>query len=240
MLPAFGLMAAAAGRTVVLHGVGIDRGLPAITAAALRRLARRAAQVTVRDAESAAILRAWGVEASLVPDLSVALAPGKPATAVALLRAARVDPRRQIVGLSLTAVNAGLTTAVLEAVSSTMEALPEVQFAFVPMSQHPFAARHNDRLLARRLQARQPRLRIVEGWSHPADVLAVFGQLDVVVGMRFHSLLFANRMEIPAVPIAYADKVVAWLAAHGEVPTQPTAAALLGRIRPALARREAS
>jgi polysaccharide pyruvyl transferase WcaK-like protein len=240
MLPAYGLLAAAAGRTVVLHGVGVDRGLPRVTAAALRRLARHASQVTVRDPESAAVLGEWRIEAPVIADLSSGLEPTKPATAISTLRASGVDPRRPIVGLSLTAVNAELTDAVLEAVSSAMDALPDVQFAFVPMSQHPFVARHNDLLVAHRLQARQPRLRIVEGWSHPSEVLALFGQLDAVVGMRFHSLLFAERAQVPIIPIPYAAKVGSWLVEKGEVAVEPTAAALLERIGPLVSRKAAS
>jgi polysaccharide pyruvyl transferase WcaK-like protein len=240
MLPAYGLLAAALGRTVALHGIGIDHDLPLVTAAALRRLARRADHVTVRDPASAEVLRAWGVEAAVGPDLSSALRPATPAAATARLRAAGVDPRRPLVGLSLTAVNPALTDAVLDAVGSVMDALPDVQFAFIPMSQHPFVARHNDLLLAHRLQARQPRLRILEGWSHPSEVLAVFGQLDVVVGMRYHSLLFADRAATPCVPIAYAEKVSSWLADTGAAAVDLTAAALLERIGPLLSQKVAS
>lgn len=240
MLPGFGLFAAGLGRTVALHGVGIDRDLPFPTAALLRRLARQADRVMVRDAVSAEVLSAWGIEAAVGPDLSGALQPARPAVAAALLRAAGLDPRRPIVGLSLTAVNPALSDAVLDAVSASMDALPDAQFAFIPMSQHPFVGRHNDLLLGRQLQARQPRLRIVDGWTHPGQVLAIHGQLAILVGMRLHSLLFADRVDIPVIPIAYADKIAAWLSARGASAVEPTATNLIERIGPLITQKAAS
>lgn len=238
-LPAFGLAASALGRPVALHGIGIDRGLPAVTALALRQLARRATQIQVRDQLSAALLRGWGVEAAVGPDLSAWLPAAAPAVGTAALRGAGLDPRQPIVGLSLTAVNGAVARAAVDAVAETMDAMPEVQFCFIPMSQHPFVAEHNDLILARRLSAHQPRLRILEGLLPPASVLAVYGHLSAVVGMRYHSLLFAARAGVPLLPIVYADKCRTWLAEHGEDPVEPEAAALFERLTVAIAARRA-
>ena len=231
MLPAYGLAASAMGVTVVLHGVGVDRALPATTAFALRHLARRSAQVLVRDRRSAEVLRDWGVDAAVGPDLSAWLPAAPPAVGAALLRSAGLDPRRPIVGLSLTAVNPEVSGAVLDAVTECIHALPELQFCFIPMSQHPFVAGHNDLLMARQLKARQPRLRVLEGTPHPAQVLAAFGHLAAAVCMRYHSLLFATRAGVPTIPIAYADKCRTWLAERGEAAVEPDAATLISHIQ---------
>jgi polysaccharide pyruvyl transferase WcaK-like protein len=239
-LPAYGLAASALGVTVALHGVGIDPRLPDPTALALRHLARRATQVLVRDRRSAEVLRMWGVDAAVGPDLSVWLPAAPSAVGAALLRSAGVDPRKSIVGLSLTAVNREVSDAAVDAVLGAMDALPELQFCFIPMSQHPFVARHNDLVLARQLQARQPRLRVLEGTPHPAQVLSVFGHLEAAVCMRYHSLVFASRAGVPIIPIAYADKCRTWLAERGEAPVEPTAAAVVDRIRSAVPERRAA
>jgi L-malate glycosyltransferase len=238
-LPAFGLAAAALGRRVALHGIGVDPGLPAVTAVALRQLARRATQIQVRDRRSAALLRAWGVEAAVGPDLSAWLPAASSAVGTAALRGAGLDPRQPIVGLSLTAVNGAVARAAVDAVAETMDAMPEVQFCFIPMSQHPFVADHNDLVLARRLFARQPRLRILEGMLAPATVMAVYSHLSAVVGMRYHSLLFATRAGVPLLPIVYADKCRTWLAEHGQDPVEPAAPALIERLTATIAARSA-
>ena len=240
LLPAYGLAASCLGVTVALYGVGIDPRLPGATAFALRQLARRAAQVLVRDRRSAEMLRAWGVDAAVGPDLSTWLPAAPAGVGAALLRSAGIDPRRPIVGLSLTAVNPEMARATSDAVMDVMDAFPEVQFCFIPMSQHPFVTRHNDLALARRLQARQPRLRVLDGTPHPAQVLSVFGHLEAAVCMRYHSLLFAARAGVPIVPIAYADKCRTWLAERGEVPVEPSAAVLADHIRRAVPERRAA
>ncbi len=101
--------------------------------------------------------------AAVGPDLSSWLPPAKSAAGAAFLRAAGLDPRRPIVGLALTAVNPALADAVLDASVACADAFPEVQFCFVPMSQHPFVRRHNDLVLGRRLQARAPGVVVLDG-----------------------------------------------------------------------------
>jgi polysaccharide pyruvyl transferase WcaK-like protein len=90
-------------------------------------------------------------------------------------------------------------------------ALPQVQFCFVPMSQHPKVSHHNDLLLGRRLQADVPRLAVLEAWHHPSDMLALFSHFTVAVCMRYHSLLFAQRAGAAIVPVPYAEKCESWL-----------------------------
>jgi polysaccharide pyruvyl transferase WcaK-like protein len=91
------------------------------------------------------------------------------------------------------------------------------------MSQHPFVEAHNDLLLGRRLRSRSPGLAILEGSPDPAQVLAVFGCLSAAVCMRYHSLLFGDRMATSVIPVPYAPKCEAWIADHGlrPVPLDP-------------------
>ena len=231
LLPYAGLGVALAGRNVALYGVDIDPGMTGPGAHALRALAERAVSVLVRDGHSAEALLEWGVEAAIGPDLSAWLAPEPIAVGGALLRSAGLRMNRPIVGVSLTAVDRDLAEPALEAVAGAMEALPDLQFCFIPMSQHPWVARHNDMLMARRLRARQPRLRILDGMHHPARIMAAYRNLSVLIGMRYHSLLFAERASVPLIAIPYADKCRTWLAEHGHQPTPPTADAVIDAVR---------
>ena len=226
LLPAYGLVAAAAGRTVVLEGVGIDDDLSGPGGSLVRRLVSTATRVTVRDAASAKVTAGWGVPAHVAPDLSAAMPAAPGAVGERLLRQAGVDLRRPVVGLCLTALNPDLGSAVERAVVEAVEQLPEFEFCAIPMSQHPFASRHNDLLLVRRVQAATPRVKVLEGLHHPASILSAFGRLAAVVGMRYHSLLFAERAGIAVVPIAYAAKCEAWLAERSATSVPPTAQAV--------------
>ena len=186
-----------------------------VAARLLRLLARQAVTVTVRDRRSAEILAKWGIGTGVVPDLSASVEPAPTRLGSELLKQAGVDPARPVVGLALTSVRAHQAAALEAAVADCIEALPEVQFCFIPMSQHPFVHAHNDLVLARRLQLRNPRLAILDGSFRPEEVMAVFGRLNAAVCMRYHSLLFSARGGTPIVPVPYAPKCEAWLDEHG-------------------------
>jgi polysaccharide pyruvyl transferase WcaK-like protein len=227
LLPLYGLLASSLGLKVAIHGVGIDRDMRPVAATLLRRLGRRAVTFTVRDDTSAEILAGWGIKAMVVPDLSAAVEPAPVAVGSELLRLAGIDPKRPVVGLALTAVRAHQTAALELAVAHLVDALPDVQFCFIPMSQHPFVHAHNDFLLGRRLQLRSPRLAILDGSFHPEEVMAVFASLSAAVCMRYHSLLFAAQAGTPIIPVPYAPKCEAWVDEHGlqRIPIQGAALA---------------
>jgi polysaccharide pyruvyl transferase WcaK-like protein len=226
LLPLYGLLALALGHSLIVTGVGIDPGMGGIQALLVRRMLRSAEQITVRDAASAAALREWGIDSIVADDLSARMPPAPARVGRSLLRSAGIDGRRPVVGLCLTAVNASLVPSVSEAVLAVMRQHPELEFCFVPTSQHPYLQSHNDLLLAQSLQAAWPAMRIVEGSHHPSVVLSLFGSLDAVVGMRYHSLLFAERAAVPLIPLPYAEKCDAWLADRGLRSVRPTAAAM--------------
>jgi polysaccharide pyruvyl transferase WcaK-like protein len=234
LTPLYGLLASSLGVRVAIHGVGIDRDMRPIAAGLLRRLGKRAVTFTVRDHRSAEILAAWGIGAEVVPDLSASVPPAPARIGSELLRLAGIDPDRPVVGLALTAVRAHQTAALEAAVAHCIAAQPDVQFCFIPMSQHPFVDAHNDLLLGRKLQLRSPRLAVLEGSPRPEEVMAVFGCLTAAVCMRYHSLLFAARTGTPIVPLPYAPKCEVWVAEHGLTRVPVERAALASAVHAAI------
>lgn len=230
LLPWYGLLAWALGRSVVLDGIGLDAGTPPSVRLPLVWLMRRARRIVVRDEASAALVRSWGLQASVESDRSTDMAPARPEAGAQLLRGAGVDLTRPVVGLALTAVDQEMARAVEDAAVETMAALPDVQFCFIPMSRHPFVAQHNDLHLARRLQRRRPELRVIEAPAHPSELLAAFDHLSAAICMRYHGLLFAERAGIPILPIVYAPKVAAWAAERRMRPVTPSAAEWTARL----------
>jgi polysaccharide pyruvyl transferase WcaK-like protein len=225
LLPAAGLGALALGKSVVVEGVDIDERLSPGARLLLPPLLRRAMRVSVRDRRSAAVLRGWRVTAAVVPDLSLAMAPAPAEMGRALLARAGVDLERPVIGLALTGVRPDLARAARSAVSAAMDGMPEVEFCFIPMSRHPSVPQHDDLVTALELRKAQPRLRIVDEQAHPSVILSAFGGLAGVVAMRYHAMLFADRVGAPLVPIAYAEKNLRWLHEQGReaVPARPEA-----------------
>jgi polysaccharide pyruvyl transferase WcaK-like protein len=233
----FGLMAALAGKTVAIEAVGVDRDLPSTSVLALRLLAGRIADFRVRDRTSQEALAGWGIAARLTDDLSTSMEPASRREGRALLRAAGLDPARPIVGLCLTEVGPTVGWELQRAIATLVDEMPDVQFCAIPMSQHPYVARHNDLLLAQRLREQIPRLALLEGLHHPTLVLAAFGTLSAAVCMRYHSLLFAHRAGIPIVAIPYAEKCRSWLADHQLAATPADGPALVVSLRAAMGQR---
>jgi len=240
LLPLFGLISSSLGREVVIEGVDIDTTLAPTARVLVPPLMRRASAVTVRDHRSVAILDRWGVRASLAPDLSHWMPMAPVASGRRLLREAGVDTRLPVVGLALTGVRPDLAEAALTAAAGAMDALPDVQFCFIPLSHHPRVATHDDLRLAHRLRGMRPRLAVVEATVHPSLVLSAIAQLSALVSMRYHGILFAERTRVPLVPIAYAEKNVRWLEERG-MPAIPADADTLTRaLRDALVAEERS
>jgi hypothetical protein len=136
-----------------------------------------------------------------------------------------------VIGLCLTAIDAALADALCDVVAPVVDAFPDVEFVFIPMSQHPFVPQHNDGEFARALQARAPRIRVVQGSHHPAAVRALFDSLSAAVCMRYHSLLFAHDADVPIIALPYAAKCRAWLGEHGARSIEPTVDALTDAVR---------
>lgn len=235
LLPLFGLVAAALGRTVVVDGVGIDDGMPASRRVLLRALFGRAASITVRDTASKHVLDRWGIAARVEPDRSFDMVPAATEAGARLLRAAGVDLDRPVIGLCLTSLNGAMANDVFAAATELISTLPEAEFCFIPMSAHPVAGSHDDRRLGEALRARHPRLRMLDPAVHPAVVLASFAHLSAAVCMRYHSVLFAHRMGVPFVPVPYAPKAATWLAEHRIAPVATSGRAWTDAVDRALA-----
>lgn len=234
LLPVYGMTALALGRTVAIEGVDLDSDLAPSARVLVPALMRGAARVTVRDWRSAGILESWGVPANVAPDASAWMWPATPDVGRRLLQAAGVDLGRPVVGLALSAVEPGAGERALAAVAEAMDALPDVQFCFLPMSRHPSVAAHDDLQLALRLRSLRPRLLVLEQTPHPADMLAAIGQLSAMVGMRYHSMLFADRAAVPLVPMVYAEKNLRWLEERRIPSVEPSAGALVAALWAAL------
>jgi len=60
--------------------------------------------------------------------------------------------------------------------------------------------------------------RVLSGDYSPAQYLSIVGQLDFLLGMRLHALIFAARMGIPLVGLSYDPKIDRFLELAGHQP----------------------
>jgi len=57
---------------------------------------------------------------------------------------------------------------------------------------------------------------IIKGHYNAKEIKSLIGYMDIFIGMRLHSLIFASTMSIPIVGIKYADKILKYMEALGE------------------------
>ena len=139
------------------------------------------------------------------------------------LRALRKDGRT-LIGLSLrppvgdAARRARLSAAdaaQLDELAQIADALVEEHDAeIVFLSMHP---EQDDRLAELLLQRMDLRdfVTVIPGHLSPGTIKGIIANLDLVVGTRLHSLIFAASHSIPLIALAYDAKVSAYMASLG-------------------------
>jgi N-acetylglucosaminyldiphosphoundecaprenol N-acetyl-beta-D-mannosaminyltransferase len=233
-IPLYGLLARRFGLRVSIEGVGIDSAPPSWVKCSLAWLAKRCVSLRVRDDASRALLDGERL-VEVGPDLSAYMEPAAaPREFLGICEAAAGRP---VVGLCLNGVDARVARRLLATIPSLVSGMPEVRFCFIPMSQHPGVRRQNDLRLADDLQGLAPELAVLRGTYAPWQILGAFGYLSAVIGMRFHSLLFAQRAGVPLIAYAYAEKCQRWLAENDTPEVELSLAALRAAVSDAVDRK---
>ncbi len=168
------------------------------------KVLNRVPLLSLRDEESAELLRTIGVRASLRvdADLTWALQPAQPHW--------RPPNERPCVGL---APRAWRDTPVESAFVALCRTLSAEGFTplLIPMQES------QDRALCERIASATDALLLPEP-SHPAQLLGVLSALQAMIAVRLHGAIFALSAGVPTLCIAYDPKVRA-LAEQVEMPT---------------------
>lgn len=198
-------------RTLIYaQGLGPLRGSLArkLTAMAISRCEA----VTVRDASSRALLESWGIPSVLSADpvwrLETTPLPAEMAAALDEMR--RQHPESLFVGLSVRS-SAGFGAAGAgELVERLLDSLPE-HTVLAPLVLQENQDRDLLNLASKRWsEAGRRTLEFDSGaFSRllPSQWLELIGSLDLVVGMRLHSLIMALSRGVPVVGLSYDPKV---------------------------------
>ena len=198
---------------------------------------------TVRDERSRRQLAELGWEAGRVAvtaDPAFVAPAAAPERGQAILAAEGIPQDRPLLGVSLrpTAHQARLFREVAAALASLVDELG-VRVVLLPFQPEL------DGGLAAQAQAaiRRPAwTHVLQGEYPIPELLALIGQLEFLVGIRLHSLIFAACQGVPFVGISYDPKVEGFLEVFGGTPVGTvqalTAADLVAGVRGAWAQRE--
>lgn len=227
------LMAALTGTPVVISGVGVGPLNRSLSRKLVRWACNRASSIDVRDSHSAALLEAIGVPdervrqsadfAHLLEKCSVEEMDEVGRALINTLQLAR-EKGRLLVGLSLRPPigDASRRSQMTAGDRSHLEHMARVADGIVEKydAQIIFVSMHAEQddsiasFLVKEMQHRD-RVSLVSGKLQPAVIKAAIAELDLMIGMRLHSLIFAACHEVPFVALAYDDKVAAYCEALG-------------------------
>ncbi len=206
--------ARALGVPVMLYANGIGPIRRPLNRWLVRQVISGVQAITLRDAESEALLAGLGVRGPRVEvtaDPVFSLRPAARARALAILAEEGAASGRPLAGISLRPWHVAPPEDLVAALADELSGRLGLQVVFIPM-QHS-----RDLDLAQRVRSRMRGPAVVlRGQYSAEELLAVTGELRVLVGMRLHSLIFAAARGVPVVGIAYDPKVEAFLAMVGQ------------------------
>jgi polysaccharide pyruvyl transferase CsaB len=185
-------------KPVMIYAQGVGPLRNKISQKLTRAAMQSARVITLRDKDSAALLRRIGVnrKIEITADPVWALEAESPSG-----RASKLAPRTWGVALRAWPGEAGTesTRRFVEALRALAVA-NQARLRFFPM-QYPadFAI----------LQGAGVKDDEIEGapWRHPSETLRLIGECDLMVAMRLHALIFAGAMQVPCVAVNYDPKV---------------------------------
>ncbi len=207
-------LATSMGKPFVVSAQGIGPLRRPVARIATRLTLIRAASITVRDKDSAALLARIGVarpSVEVTADPVFALPPPDADRGRRILAQAGVSGG-QPVGLALRRWAGAETLAAAAAeAATTIRHSGGPPVALLPMH------RPDDEELADEVAARSGGAAVVlRGPLGVDDARSVVAALDVVVGMRLHALIFAAAAAVPAAALSYDPKVASFMQDTGQ------------------------
>jgi polysaccharide pyruvyl transferase CsaB len=196
------------GKKLLFLGIGVGKLSTHVSAWLSSLILRLATVVTFRDAESDRRARelAPGARLHLAADLAFAAPPPEQAAAPR-----RKDGLRLGIAptfhLDVPGAYPHVAAELRKAVDAAVNEQPETAAIFLPF-QTDFGAHDDIRVSEDILKGiEHPRHCMIERDLRAENAEKIFGSLDVLWGMRLHSLVFACRMGIPFIALVYEGKV---------------------------------
>lgn len=212
------------GTPSVLYSVGVGPIEKRRSRRYLRLGLRYADAISVRDEYSAELLRKCGVkgEVSILPDPALLLEPAAESWAKEILREEGVpEDGGEKIGVSLRYWQAfdehqqkRFASSIRKALEMTA-AKSDVSFVMVPFQLPPALGDVDLMEEIAAGSACKDDIHFIRGSYSPAEVKAVLGQMDLMLGMRLHSLIFSLTMGVPSVALSYTHKVASIMETFG-------------------------
>ncbi|UOF91444.1 polysaccharide pyruvyl transferase CsaB [Fodinisporobacter ferrooxydans] len=199
------------GKPVVFYAQGIGPVNKPLSKRLIKSIVNRVDLITVRDDKSHDDLQSFGVirpPVHVTADPALAIEPllFQPETGQAIFHEFHISPTedrsRQVIGIAIRKWNAAVPYIDILAKAADRLVQQGYQVVFVPM-QFP-----RDVEISREIADHmvQPSVVLDRQFSF-REIASIIANLDIMVGMRLHSLILAAICNIPFVPISYDPKI---------------------------------
>lgn len=192
-------------------------------------------KITVRESEAKRILHDLGVKQEIEVTGDPALLLQPQSISKEMMKKEGINPDLPLLGFSVREpgpaapdLNVEQYVSILANSADFMVERFDAQVLFTPMER----GEHKDLQYSHAVvakMARADRASVLKGEYSAAQMLGLVEQMDFVVGMRLHILIFAAIQRVPFVPLPYAAKVTGLLS-DLEMPTPPLTQLNVGKL----------
>lgn len=202
---------------VMLYAQGIGPIIGSLAERAMRWIGNRVDLITVRDNGSLKELARLGIRKPHIEctaDPVLAIHPVDREIGRAIFRAYHADGAKPVVGISVRDWQ-GWThyKKVLAEVSDQIVTELKARVVFLPM-QFPDDVRAAQSIA---VMTKQPCTVLKDEYT-TTEFLSLVGNMDLMIGIRLHALIFAGVMGVPMVGVSYDPKIDRFLESVGEKP----------------------
>ena len=219
LIPLFALAAKILRKEVQFYSLGIDRDTDSFVRALLIPAMNWADCVSVRDKDSKEVLMSWrGKKVSIVPDPAIALKPEEPSDEIKNLIG--LNSYKSIIALSLRNVpsSSKKTSELLKTIAETLNLIhnkhPSIQYIFFPFCKHKTILEENDSLIGEQLGSllnKKVQYKTLEKELKPSELKWLVSQMDGLIAMRLHAMIFSVSTNTPLISISYSQKCNSFL-----------------------------
>ena len=236
------LLALLLGKKVMLYAQGIGPVTGRFACRCMRWLGNRVSLITVRDEGSMAELRRLGITRppmECTADPVLGIHPVGRTAGRAILSRYGADGAKPVVGISVRDWQGWQHyKEILAEISDAIVRELDARVIFLPM-QYP-----EDVRTAKTVAAwTRKECTVLDDEYSTSELLSLVANMDLMIGVRLHALIFAGVMGVPMIGISYDPKVDRFLRSIGEKPVNDlqdiTTASVLKEVRRKWAARHA-
>lgn len=203
------------GKHVFFKGIGVSGNLPLLLGILIKFTIKFVEGITTRDKESLAQLKNMGFRNSLsiVPDYGSRMKPANNKRIEQILSDENINRNELLIGLSMNYHRDDkLNEEMIQHIPETIDWIIDnynahvIFFTFCP--SFSCGGKKSDRNLGIRLLEHiqnKNKFKLLDYYIHN-EIIGMIGKMDIFVGMRYHSQVFAHKQGIPLIGISYDDK----------------------------------